>query len=428
MRLFDETTRQTAFSFGPMRYSPDQLRTAYYRYKRPGQGSSLPTELIAKTEIPANLLENLVQELHPILSKYMDSENKYIGNRLAHLFSYHSVTTIAEFTHNLVRATAVLGAEHTVELLFGWIEGKPLYYHIKVLLEGMTIDAPFDAPLVLRGGIQISRLPPGSHQLPSHVPQSDISFVGYYKFLNKTHLSIPSEVSPAFCKPSIARAWSRKDYVQGRGEMSGFSAEAFCEALSLAADCCIRPSVIWVDYGKWDSFRPSGHSFTLEDFNIAREYGKFISKEYCEKAQDIYLKRKAAGKTMQKLNTVILWWIKSKQSTTDIGFSEKLIDLRIALETLFLKGGEGEKNFRLAIHGAWYLGHTPDERCRYFETLNETYKLASKAIHAGEVEATSERESLLADAQKLCREGILKRLDENREPNWNKIILGAKVD
>ena len=84
--------------------------------------------------------------------------------------------------------------------------------------------------------------------------------------------------------------------------------------------------------------------------------------------------------------------------------------------------------FRLATYGAWHLGGDPDERRGYHRTLRKTYSVASTAVHAGEIENSPENRELLADAQEACRQGILKRLVETGEPDWNELILGCGFD
>ena len=105
------------------------------------------------------------------------------------------------------------------------------------------------------------------------------------------------------------------------------------------------------------------------------------------------------------------------------------IDLRIALEAIFLKEITGEKNqemrFRLALNGAWYLGNGLEERQTIRKTLRAVYDKASTAVHEGYVEVSKDNRELLADGQRLCRSGILKLLKEGSPDDWGKLILGV---
>ena len=133
-------------------------------------------------------------------------------------------------------------------------------------------------------------------------------------------------------------------------------------------------------------------------------------------------KRDAEGHSRGSVDLAISRWMRSKRP--DASLSDQFIELRIALEVLYLGGSVGELRFRLATHGAWHLGADFSERREYQQTLRDAYDLASKAVHAGDVENTRENRQLLTDAQDLCRKGILKWLYESEEPNWNEMILG----
>ena len=113
------------------------------------------------------------------------------------------------------------------------------------------------------------------------------------------------------------------------------------------------------------------------------------------------------------------------RSKSRAGIADQLIELRIALESLYVPDTRGEARFRLSTHGAWHLGATFEERREYQRILRDAYDLASTAVHTGEVEHTDENHDLLVSAQALCREGILKRLDENPAPDWSALVLGA---
>ena len=120
--------------------------------------------------------------------------------------------------------------------------------------------------------------------------------------------------------------------------------------------------------------------------------------------------------------------MKSKDSSDSI--ADRFIDLRIALESLYLKdfpnGYRQEMRFRLALFGAWYLGTDFGDRKRILKRLREAYDAASGAVHSGDLDFSVENQKLLSDGQDLCRRGILKLLSEGPPPNWGDLILGAE--
>lgn len=72
----------------------------------------------------------------------------------------------------------------------------------------------------------------------------------------------------------------------------------------------------------------------------------------------------------------------------DIAVVDGLIELRIALEALYLKDFTNEKSqemrFRLALFGAWHLGETYAKRQEIRKILRDAYDKASGAVHTGE--------------------------------------------
>lgn len=114
-------------------------------------------------------------------------------------------------------------------------------------------------------------------------------------------------------------------------------------------------------------------------------------------------------------------WMRSK-AQTDV--ADQFIELRIALESLFLKDSSGESRFRVASHAAWYLGQSLEERTAHQKTVSVAYEVASRAVHTGAVKNAEHGRELLVAAQGLVRRAILKRLDEPNEPDWGKLVLG----
>ena len=109
-----------------------------------------------------------------------------------------------------------------------------------------------------------------------------------------------------------------------------------------------------------------------------------------------------------------------------IAIVDQLIELRIALEALYLKDFTNERSqemrFRLALFGAWHLGETFARRQAIRKTLRDAYDKASGAVHTGEVPVGAH--ATLKKARNLCREGILKLLEEEPLVDWGDMILG----
>ena len=125
----------------------------------------------------------------------------------------------------------------------------------------------------------------------------------------------------------------------------------------------------------------------------------------------------------EKLRVPIQRWRRSKAASNGVDLA---IDLRIALESLFLdEGNNAELSFRLALRAAWYLGAEGDERTKIFEAVRDAYNIGSKAVHTGEGYDDVIPVNL-AVAQDICRMSILRRIGEGgKPPDWNKVVLGS---
>ena len=416
IRLLDLVVRQTTFDAGRLgTFSSDRLRAIHQHDKLRGG----LTAKSATPKVPENLLAELTDRIRPLLRKYTNPESDRIGNGLVNLMGGLPQPTIAEFARILVRAAATLGAIRVAQLLFGWIEGEPFYYQTKMVLTGVGIEHP----LVLEEGIRITTLPESSADLPAYLPAHSFPQHGFLSLLGGVMLSIDCKAEPAFYLPSTNGALSDKiQHTRVQGKLPGLSLDAFCEAMSLACNGCVRWKFSWRDFGELEEFSPvfSGMSHT----NVP-EFGTrtHLPQESLEQARDIHLERYVGGKTNPRLDTAIGRWMGSKRFNASL--SDRLIDLRIALEALYLDSDAGEMRFRLATNGAWHLGVDFAERRDYYKTLRGVYDLASKAVHAGVFTPTQEDQELLATAQDACRKGILKRLREKEKPDWNELILGG---
>ena len=148
--------------------------------------------------------------------------------------------------------------------------------------------------------------------------------------------------------------------------------------------------------------------------------------EQLKHAWQIHSNRTIPGEP-QYLKTAIARWISSKQGETDI--VDQFIDLRIALEALFLnRNHRGSRTLRVATHGSLYLVQDYRDRRSHYDALRNAYELASDAVHTGRQNDTSKNRALLTRAQNICRDGILKVIANGTRPDRNNVMLGYPVD
>lgn len=116
---------------------------------------------------------------------------------------------------------------------------------------------------------------------------------------------------------------------------------------------------------------------------------------------------------------------------------ERLLDVAIALESLYLSdGNRQELNYRLSNRAAWFLGQSVKEREQHFETIQQLYKIRSTIAHGEALDPKQEETAncLLVDAPKLLRatlskfiqgEGPPERKGEKAQSWWRNLVLGG---
>lgn len=413
-KLLHDIMQDTTFDCGcPEFLSSSQLRQLYCT-DEDGEDAAL----LAKVQVDADLLVSLVTQLCQVLRHDVVSGSNTIVNRPAFLMGGGVLWIEApELARNLIRAAAILGTDRVTRLVFAWVEQKPFQYQRHALLNGVAVEQTLN----LDQGVSVTTLPASLKELPAHVPHYARVLVGDHDFLGSCKVSVTHEaVLPA--------KLSRDDYRIFKPALPSigipdFDFDAFCEALSLASNHYVSLIAEWIDYGDWLVLNRGGWRGSIR--HTAPYFDKAdISLDQLENALKLYATRHARG-TQGCVNIAISRWIRSKSLSAST--ADQFIDLRVALEALYLQGMNGELGFRLATYGAWDLGANFEERKEYRKILHVVYSRASKAVHANTKAFTKKDREQLANAQDLCRRGILKRLEESEMPDWNDLILGKEI-
>ena len=417
-RLLETVSQQIIYDAGRSgKFTRDNLREVSRRDKLTGGMMAAG----ARAAIPDKILEHIMPVFSVLLRDFVDNETGRIGNGLVNLAGGIPEPDLKDYVSILIRASAVLGGHRVAELLFGWIRGERIKYQTICLLNGVTIDKSLE----LQEGLQLYQLPRSSNELVSHLPAMSLDMHGFQAMVGRVALSIEGEAGPALYLPSRAASDSNKmEHIWARGQIDNLSTDSFCEAMSLASGGSIRWQFSWRDYGEISEFLSvyGGTSFT--NVPLFTSSTGFTQDQF-EHAREIHNLRNARGRSNVGLDTAVRRWIKSKSSESS--FLDQLIDLRIALEALYLDNNEGELRFRLASHGAWHISESTEERKANFQTLLQVYKLASSAVHGIDVRTSDKNKTVLEDAQVLCQKGIMKRLREQDDPKWNDMIMGDNV-
>lgn len=348
-----------------------------------------------------------------------------------------SVSTVEEFVTALVRGAALLGARRMLDLLAGWRSGEPVQHRVRTLLncDGLLTEA-----LEPIAGVRVESLALSTDRLGEFLPLRGEQPLTDY--LGRIVVTIEHPMSPALFRPGD------EDAVQSLTAAGTPELETICQALSLEVDAHLSPAISWHDYGELDAgclTRRSGTWSRASARLRPRSGARTLSTNFRTGATQLIFDHDARlqvdrhrfGATLMALNTAdaktrraASRWLSSKDDSELL--DDRFIDLRIALESLYLQDFAGvrsqEMRFRLALFAAWHLGADLSERREIRRRIRDAYDMASGAVHAGHVEFNEENKVLLRDAQDLCRRGILKLLQHGQPEDWGDLILGADAE
>ena len=384
---------------------------------------------LAILQIPDKPVKLLEAELAPILREYLHPKTNQIGNNLPRLTKTSIILakpTLFDFAKLMISGAVKIGSVKIADLIFQWSLGEPLRFQQNALLEGIDIDQP----LKLKEGVYLRNLPRSESELPKTLPIIPLPYskINADDFLGSTLLSVDCEASPALYRPTDEEITHKKFRDWSSFKLTGdnipeMSFKEFCESMSLAGNGCIDWTLGWDDYGDLEGIASNLPSTKSNLRSISYTRTKF-TQNHLDDALSFQNARYRGRKIKGSLEFAIERWMKSKRQIADF---DKLIDLRIALESLYEIGGQSEKAFRISIYGAWHLGETFEQRREYQKTLYQAYSDASQVLHAGKLRHSKNDPKLIEKAQDLCRRGILKRLHEKKPPEWEALILGGKA-
>ena len=423
--------------------SAAQLRDIYFRQVE--QAVATRAELHA----PENLISQWVDSLRGILGYFIDPKTDRIGLGFPTERGSSTLTTFRSdgfvdqdfesslrgFAEALVQAAAIIGVGKTMQLLAEWRRGEPIRFRMCTVLNGL----PLSTPVSPRDDVRIVPLALTTTQLPRLPITSDTSPIDY---LGLTLLSVELSASPALFRP---HSETHEHVVKSRS-VNGTNFDLVCDALSLQGNCHVSWSIVWEDYldaaplclrilQNWSrgESRPKRLSWKRKERDSATGAVTITPSDdvahKCLDQNELHRTLEAVRDTDKRLRIAIDRWRRSKRSGSYARLEDQYIDLRLALESLYLKDFANEYSqemrFRLALFGAWHLGGSLDERRSIRKTLRDAYDTASKAVHLGEV--PEEARAPLSFAQDLCRQGILKLLHEGVPPDWGDLVLGAEA-
>ena len=372
----------------------------------------------------------LVDTLRDFLYEYVDPSTDSVGHAfpmggdcgggvrtftsdgLYTTLQFSSVTSLA---NALTRGAAVAGCARVAWLVAGWVNGAPMSYRTCTILPITIVRAV--SPVA---GVDIVPLPLSTTELPAGLPTR--AGTSRATYLGQSFVSVDAETRPALFRPETPRP-------EGQGVRASLTPpltlETIREALSLEVDTFVDGGLTWDDYGEFSALANQeggvrgtvGHLPRYEHRTISMRRGVSNLEVSEDDIRDI--SEENIGRLLQELQradartrVAVSRW---KMAMNNIrGQADRFIDLRIALESLFLpQQPEQELKFRLAVSGAWLVGKDAADRRRVWNTLRNAYDLASTAVHGGVLKKKGKNKDsalVLTDALAVVRQANWRRM------------------
>jgi len=424
-------------------YSVDELRETHAGYS--SRVPKTPEVLAAHPVVDDDQLGTIVNYLRDRLGAYLDVARGRIGHCFGVVgdsqpyvtFTPDSVvetqatSSLSDFARGLIRAATVLGPDRAAMLLSKWADGGPRRFKIVVVLAGVWVDED----IVLDEGLRVYRLPVSSDLLPTSLPNMTQETMG--QILGHAALEIGASTRPALFVPQEGKV-----PLHSHTALDQASLDSFFLALSLVCNQQVGLAWSWNDHGESGTFTETGRNSIMSGPGMELStHGK--TKTYhpstgvvelssfdspppnlCEtslrRAWELRTELQRRNDSDQRFKIAVTRW--AKAATPGVLSPDRLIDLRIALEALYLDSREGELGFRLSITGARHLATDLHERKAVRKALADFYGLASRVIHGVPLKRKADV-SLVDGAATLCRDGILKIVEQRNQPDWTEFLL-----
>ena len=334
----------------------------------------------------------------------------------------------------LLQLAVSLGTARTATLFTRSLSEPECRFQYFTLLGGVTVENPVE----VYDGVRLAVLSKSDAELPGYIPDFSLGG-GVNRFRGGTLIVEDMLASPRYMNPQDhEEAGGTKSFrvVPVSAAAEEFWPNEFCNALSLVAGARVFPSFSWKFISDDEPAKLSesmSGGISMDEPNP--QYRSVVTSEQVQEAKHLYESLTAMTSSDRKRLTVpidrlISSWDRRGRFGSQV---DKLIDLGIALESLYLPDVSGELTYRLRTRGARYLGTGLAQRRELAGLLKAFYSARSKAVHSGEVRKlpkvagqTVNTPDLISRVQDLCLLSIRKAIDGNfpAKDDWEAIELG----
>ena len=413
-------------------------------------GPARRAALSARTHTHDEVISRLVEYLRGRLAGYINAETGQVGHSFRVAGDQGgSVTGRDDFgtviqaasdldvlAKGLVRLGAISGPTCAKQLLGEWADGGPFGFTVCFVLDGVYIGGPLELDI----GLRAYPLAVSSDGLPLSMPQVDANHI--VNLLGHCVLEFDASTSPAlFVPPHWQGKFPGSKTVTVLGDVP---VELFLTALSLVCNTSVRVGWRWTDYRQAAGLAVgnpggiAGHG-PARLTQLSRGYTQSLESNIVEltdlrlpavnlQAHQLWRAWELVPELQRRMNEdtrfriAVTRWSQSQLRGAEP--EDRAVDLRIALESLYLDSSGGELGFRLAVTGARHLGVDLEERRRIRKELADFYGVASRVVHGVEVkEMKASDQNCVAVAGARCRDAILQIVETKCRPDWTDLLL-----
>ena len=220
---------------------------------------------------------------------------------------------------------------------------------------------------------------------------------------------------------------------------AGLFLDILCLSLSLTLNTNVTTELSWSfhdprKFSNMSGVGTSGHGRTTRPSGIPKTFGTDQVGEF------EFIFNELNSNIPENLDRAIRRW---RNSLTQRNPVDQMIDLRIALEALYLADHISlELGFRLSNRAAWHLGKDVEDRKELQKLFKTIYDMSSTSVHSESINdrkirkvTNLDRTEFITKSQDLCRDAILKFLKSKNLPTkkgdwsdyWSDLTLGGET-
>ena len=338
---------------------------------------------------------------------------------------------IQELAKKLLQLTVALGPGKAAALFMDSLAEPHCPFRNLTLLGGVKIEAPVE----LYDSVRLILLSEQDAKLPGYLPTVFRQENLMERFRGAALLVEDGLMSPRYMNPkdylAVADLKGNTPFrtAHKSTDVPDFNSAEFCNALSMVIKARVFPSVSWRFVSEdeiahlWGT--GSGYGW-MHDPRPERRIA--ITEQQIQEAKGVYAS--LTGMSTDDRTRLAVPIDRLIESWSGKGHIDQIIDLAIALESLYLPEHDTELGYRLRNRGARFLESELPQRQELAAQLKAFYKVRSKAVHTGKTPESHtvgsrrvKTAELIGMTQELCLRSIRQVID-NGLPDWETLELG----